>query len=82
MGCVCLREVSVSGGCNCAGFSFEQDVAKGYMRTQGVAALPEPDLQPTTEGNAPPEEYDDTAASELEPSLPLTTSTDNNKEVV
>lgn len=52
--------------------NFIQDVAKSYMRTQGVPApVPEP----------APADVDQTLGSELESSLPLTATTENKEDV-
>ena len=58
---------------------FEQDVVKGYMRTEEVV-LPEPE-RPITEANDVPEENAEADPSELETSIPLVASSEK-KEVV
>ncbi|KAJ7371194.1 Transmembrane protein 63C [Desmophyllum pertusum] len=60
--------------------NFIQDVAKCYTRTQGVPP-PVPESL-TTEENGAPEEINETAASELETSLPMIETTEKNKENV
>ena len=50
-----------------------QDVIKGYMRTQGVQILPEPEVPTSEERDASDQ------ASDLEKSIPLTAASDDVK---
>ena len=56
---------------------LEQEVVKGYMRTQGVNVLPIPEKPDTNEGASEVEGGDN--PSDLETSLPLTVTTDNKE---